>query len=156
MLEYASQWSSILGFLLGIVTVILAGTIKKAVTKAERKAVFNMLAGDNIKKLKNFNREFVQNIDTKNSQVVNKSLSDLNTIIDIILRSAPSEFQSKGKKAVKQIRSQYKSYYYWEDKKWYHFLRSQVTRNNMLDTYNKVNDFIDHLDNYIEEKNITR
>ena len=103
MLEFLSQWSSILGFVLGIVTVILAGSIKKAVTKTERKAVFNMLAGDNINKLKNFNREFVQNIDSKNSQVVNKCLSDLNTIIDIILRSAPSEFQSKGKKAAMQI-----------------------------------------------------
>ena len=115
-----------------------------------------MLAGDNIKKLKRFNREFVQNIDSKNSQVVNKCLSDLNTIIDIILRSAPSEFYSKGKKAVKQIRTQYKSYYYWEEKKGYNFFRKQITRNNMFDTYNKVNDFIDHLDNYIEEKNITR
>ena len=156
MLECASQWSSILGFILGIVTVILAGTIKKAVTKAERKAVFNMLADANIEKLKKFNRDFIQNIESKDRQVVRTGLSNLGTIIEIILRSAPNEFQSKGKKAVKRIKYQYNSYFYWEEKKWYYFLLHKTTKDDMMDTYNDVNSFIDQLNNFIEEKNIVR
>ena len=156
VLECASQWSSILGFILGIVTVILAGTIKKAVTKAERKAVFNMLADTNIEKLKGFNREFIQNIESNDRQVVRTGLSNLSTIIDIILRSAPNEFQAKGRKTIKRIKDQYNSYFYWEEKKWYFFLYHKTTKDDMMDTYNDVNSFIDQLNNYIAEKNIIR
>ena len=156
MLECASQWSSVLGFILGIVTVFLAGTIKKAVTKAERKAVFNILADTNIKKLKGFNREFIQNIDNHDRQVVRTGLSNLNTIIDIILRSAPNEFQSNGKKTIKKIKGQYNSYFYWEKRKWYYFLFHKTTKDDLMDTYNKVNSLIDQLNNYIAEKNIIR
>lgn len=156
VLECASQWSSILGFILGIVTVILAGTIKKAVTKAERKAIFNMLADTNIDKLKGFNREFIQNIESNDRQVVRTGLSNLSTIIDIILRSAPNEFQAKGRKTIKRIKDQYNSYFYWEEKKWYYFLFHKTTKDDMMDTYNDVNSFIDQLNNYIAEKNIIR
>ena len=141
---------------MGIVTVVLAGTIKKAVTKAERKAVFNMLADTNIEKLKGFNREFIQNIDSNDRQVVRTGLSNLSTIIDIILRSAPNEFQSKGKKTIKRIKDQYNSYFYWEEKKWYYLLLHKTTKDDMMDTYNDVNSFIDQLNNYIAEKNIIR
>lgn len=156
VLECASQWGSIFGFILGIVTVVLAGTIKKAVTKAERKAVFNMLAGTNIEKLKCFNREFIQNISSNDRQVVRTGLSNLSTIIGIILRSAPNEFQSKGKKVIKKIQGQYNSYFYWEEKKWYYFLFQGTTKDDMMDTYNDVNSFIDQLNNFIAEKNIIR
>lgn len=156
VLECASQWSSILGFILGIFTVVLAGTIKEAVTKAERKAVFNMLADRNIAKLKSFNREFIQNIESNDRQVVRTGLYNLSTIIDIILRSAPKEFQSKGKKAIKQIKVQYNSYFYWEEKKWYYIIRKKTTKDEMMDTYNIVNSFIDQLNNYIAENNIIR
>lgn len=156
VLECASQWSSILSFILGIVTVILAGTIKKAVTKTERKTVFNMLAYPNIEKLKEFNREFIQNIGSKDRQVVRTNLSNLSTIIDIILRSAPNEFHSKGKKAIKRIKDQYNSCFYWEEKKWHSFLWQITTKDDMMDTYNEVNAFIDQLNNYIEEKNIIK
>lgn len=156
VLECASQWSSILGFILGIVTVVLAGTIKKAVTKSERKAVFNMLANTNIEKLKGFNRDFIQNIESNDRQVVRTGLSNLSTIIDIILRSAPNEFQSKGKKTIKKIKCQYNSYFYWEDKKWYYFLLQKTAKDDLMDTYNDVNSLIDQLNNYIAEKNIIR
>lgn len=156
VLECASKWSSVLGFVLGVITVLLAGSIKKAVSKSERNAVFNILADSNIEKLKGYNREFIQNIESKDRQVVRKNLSSLSTIITIILRSSPNEFHSKGKKTEKQIKSQYKSYFYWEEEKWYHFLLKKTTKDQMLDTYNKVNDFIDHLENYIKEKNIIR
>lgn len=155
-IECASQWSSILGFLLGIFTVVLAGTIKKAVTKTEHKAVFNMLAESNIKKLKELNREYIQNVGSNDRQVVRTCLFNLKTIIDIILRSAPKELHSHGRKATKQIMIQYNSFFYWEDKKWYYFLFRETTKDDMMDTYNIVNYFIDRLNNYIAEKNIIK
>lgn len=103
-----------------------------------------------------FNREFIQNIDNHDRQVVRTGLSNLNTIIDIILRSAPNEFQSNGKKTIKKIKGQYNSYFYWEKRKWYYFLFHKTTKDDLMDTYNKVNSLIDQLNNYIAEKNIIR
>ena len=115
-----------------------------------------MLADTNIEKLKGFNREFIQNIESNDRQVVRTGLSNLSTIIDIILRSAPNEFQAKGRKTIKRIKDQYNSYFYWEEKKWYFFLYHKTTKDDMMDTYNDVNSFIDQLNNYIAEKNIIR
>ena len=156
VLECTSQWSSVLGFILGIITVVLAGTIKKAVTKAEGKAVFNLLSDNNIEKLKKLNRELIQNIESKDRQVVRTGLSNLSTIIDIILRSAPKEFQIKGRKAIKKINSQYNSCFYWEVDKWYHYFLSKTTKDDLMDTYNEVSSLIDQLNNYIAEKKIIR
>lgn len=115
-----------------------------------------MLANANIEKLKEFNRNFIQNIESNDRQVVRTDLSNMSTIIEIILRSAPNEFQSKGKKAIKRIKGQYNSYFYWEEKKWYYFLLHKTTKDDMMDTYNDVNSFIDQLNNCIAEKKVIR
>ena len=153
-IECASQWSSILGFFLGIVTVILAGTIKRAVSRTKKKAVFRARGEENINKLKAANSEFVQIVDCKDREVVRKSLSSLKTAMNIALRSIPEEFRRKGEKTVKQIFTQYWSIFYWEPDKWYDCIFVHTSRAELFDTYNQVTDFIDSVSNYIEENRI--
>lgn len=85
-----------------------------------------------------------------------ETLSRLKTVLDISLRTIPDEFQTKGKKTLSKVNTQYNSVFYWEEKKWYRIKTKQSSRDDILDTYNLVNDFIDNIDNYIEEKKITQ
>ena len=112
IIDCSSKWSSILGFILGAITVILAGSIKKAVSRAQNKAIFNAKAEENMEKVKTANRKFIQDIDNKDRDVMRANLSSLRTGLEIALRSIPEEFQSKGKKIIKQINEQYRSRYF--------------------------------------------
>jgi hypothetical protein len=153
--ECVSQWSSILGFILGVVTVFLAGTIRRAVSRTQMNAVFNKSGKEKLQKLKAANFDFLESVKSQNRTMLRSSLSSLRTSLEIALRSVPEEFKTKGKKTVKQIVNQYNSLFYWEDKRWYSFLLCQASFDDLMDTYNQVTDFIDNIDNFIEEKSIT-
>ncbi|HML65665.1 MAG TPA: hypothetical protein PKC55_12610 [Dysgonomonas sp.] len=147
---------SFIGLVISIITLYLAGTIKKAVKKANSEVLFNYKVDNIVKKLQAFNKEFISSYENIDERRVKNMLSDLRSVLTLLLPIVPSVHTAKCQTAITKCQKGYNSTFIKSNdikKKWY---KKYINIDYIWEVYNDVNHLIDLLKDIETDKNILK
>lgn len=136
-----AEWSSILGFFIGIATLIIAGTVKRAIQEANKKVLVNQKLNEDLARLSNLNSSFIDliQLNRSNNEATYNLLSKIYSQVQIINRYVPKDFSRQGKRLLKRISSQ---------------RRHSERGCSLWDIYRDSVGYVDVLSSYSKEKEI--
>jgi len=148
---------SILGLIISVITLYLAGTIKESVREVENKILFNNKIGLQITTLKNYNKDFITNIEHADERYIKDYLNKTNTIIKIILPIIPKEYFTHCSEIQKKVMIAYNSYYLKEGKNRQCIFRKKIINKDYIwIIYDGISTLIDFLEDSKINKNILK
>lgn len=156
IVNYIATGCSIVGFIISVVTLVYASSIKKAVKKTETKAVFNALSTNVLEELRLLNYEFSVKLGTNDEQEIKNILNKLKIKIVILLRFIPGDYTDNCIKVKSKLESQYKGSIIFNNNPSFQWTlwKEKIKTKDLWDTYNLITEIIDYTDNYKQEKNI--
>lgn len=141
VIEKVAAWSSIAGLCISIATMIIAGSVKRAIHEANKKVLLKGKLDDDLGCLRDLNSTYVEMIRSskKDKIAILNALSRISSQVCNINRYVPKEFVRKGKSLIKSISL---------------LCRSQIDIGPLWGIYRDSVRFVDELSNYSREKEI--
>ena len=138
VVEKIAAWSSILGLCISVITLIIAGSVNRAVQETNKKVLLRHKLSEDLECLQDSNSTFVQLISDSNKDriKIHNVLSKISSRVRIIDRYIPREFVRSGNGLIRSISS---------------LRRGQMTVDALWDIYRNSVGFVDELSNYSRE-----
>jgi len=156
MLDLISDYCSILGFAISILTFGYAFFIEKKVREFRKNVLFNTRVPDLAKNLKYYNSQLSRDLNEKNERAIKETINLCKAVIGDINSKLPRDLNKQGTKIKKVFRKQHKSDFQLTDKKspTWKFWISVTTLDDLWDTYSDLNAWITRIDNLVKDKKI--
>jgi hypothetical protein len=117
MLNIISDYCSVFGFVVSILTFGYAFFIEKRVREFEQKVLFNTRVPILANNLSQHNSQLYKEIDAKNERRIRETVNLCKTVIEDINPKLPNELGKQGTKIKKTLKKQYRSDFQLENKK---------------------------------------
>jgi hypothetical protein len=158
MLNTISNYCSVLGFVVSVLTFGYAFFIEKRVRDFEKKVLFNTRVPILTNDLKQYNFQLSTDLGTKNERRIRETINLCKTIIEDINPKLAGELEKQCSKIKKTLIKQYKSDFQLDNKKainW-KFWVSVITLDDLWESYDKLDSLITRIDNFKEDQKITQ
>lgn len=147
--SYISYWASVLEFFLAVLTLVLMGTIRHALTRQRKALIFNFRAPEYLASLTETCALFLELHDKpERTGEIHNTLHNMKTTLDILKNSAPKEIYKEICMAVRKINGYYKCDNYVCERKG----KSEVGVKELMSIYTEVSGIATKIGEFIKTK----
>lgn len=144
-----SAWCSIIGLIISVITLILAGTISHAVNKQRKTLIFNIRLPEHSSSLKEICSRYLDIHDKINQPTnIRDLLYKIKTKLELLKNGAPDSVTRDINRTIKKINKYYQCSNYTTNKK----NGKQVNTDDLFTVYTETHGIITKLDELINTK----
>lgn len=144
-----SVWCSIIGLIISVITLILAGTISHAVNKQRKTLIFNIRLPEHSNSLKEICSRYLDIYDKVNQPInIRDLLYKIKTKLELLKNGAPDSVTRDINRIIKKINKYYQCSNYTTNEK----SGKQVNTADLFTVYTETHGIITKLDELINTK----
>ncbi|MEY8720652.1 hypothetical protein AALN73_05765 [Bacteroides stercorirosoris] len=150
------NWSSIIGLVVSIITILYARSIKDHVDEVQKRILYNTRLEVHVANLRDKNFTFLNSLDESDKNIIRQLLKSLETNIQLIHRIVPKEQKVLCKNCIKILSRQYRSNLILSSEDEYKkgIFSQNVNNDALYKTYIEVSSLIDILESLKIDKEI--